>query len=98
MDANQFTAAGVTTPHRAIKRSQETFDQVLEFAGYIRYWNNLSADSVLPILNQEQGLQLVQAQADAKQTQPPPRYSESKLVKLHGVKEDWPTQHLRADH
>ncbi|MGB3613294.1 MAG: type I DNA topoisomerase [Elainellaceae cyanobacterium] len=56
--------------------------QVLEFAGYTRYWNNLSADAVLPALTQGQTLQLEQAQADQKQTQPPPRYSEPKLVKL----------------
>ncbi|MBD2234464.1 type I DNA topoisomerase [Phormidium tenue] len=60
----------------------EARGQVLEFAGYTRYWNNLSADSVLPALTQGQLLQLDQAQADAKQTQPPPRYSEPKLVKL----------------
>ncbi|WP_017296559.1 type I DNA topoisomerase [Nodosilinea nodulosa] len=60
----------------------EARGQVLEFAGYTRYWNNLSGDSVLPALTQGQGLQLDQAQADAKQTQPPPRYSEPKLVKL----------------
>ncbi|MGB5975142.1 MAG: type I DNA topoisomerase [Nodosilinea sp.] len=60
----------------------EARGQVLEFAGYTRYWNNLSADSVLPALTQGQTLMLEQAQADAKQTQPPPRYSEPKLVKL----------------
>ncbi|MGB3496554.1 MAG: type I DNA topoisomerase [Elainellaceae cyanobacterium] len=60
----------------------EARGQVLEFAGYTRYWNNLSADSVLPALTQGQPLQLEQTQADAKQTQPPPRYSEPKLVKL----------------
>ncbi len=60
----------------------EARGQVLEFAGYTRYWNNLSADSVLPALRQGQRLQLDQAQAEPKQTQPPSRYSEPKLVKL----------------
>lgn len=60
----------------------EARGQVLEFAGYTRYWNNISADAVLPALSQGQTLTLQQAQADAKQTQPPPRYSEPKLVKL----------------
>ncbi|WP_346294091.1 type I DNA topoisomerase [Sphaerothrix gracilis] len=60
----------------------EAKGQVLEFAGYTRYWNNLSADAVLPALTQGQALTLQQAQADAKQTQPPPRYSEPQLVKL----------------
>ncbi|MEM9908120.1 MAG: type I DNA topoisomerase, partial [Cyanobacteria bacterium P01_D01_bin.44] len=60
----------------------ETRGQVVEFAGYTRYWNNLSADSQLPTLQQGQPLQLKQAQADPKQTQPPPRYTEPKLVQL----------------
>jgi len=60
----------------------EARGQVLEFAGYTRYWNNISADSVLPVVTQGQALQLTQAQADQKQTQPPSRYSEPKLVKL----------------
>lgn len=60
----------------------EARGQVLEFAGYTRYWNNISADSVLPPLTQGQVLQLNQAQAEPKQTQPPSRYSEPKLVKL----------------
>ncbi|MGC1308586.1 MAG: type I DNA topoisomerase [Phormidesmis sp.] len=60
----------------------EARGQVVEFAGYTRYWNNLSADSQLPRLVQGQVLRLQQAQADKKQTQPPPRYSEPKLVQL----------------
>ena len=71
---------------RIVTQSGEAYwearGQVLEFAGYTRYWNNISADSVLPALTQGQALQLKQAQADQKQTQPPPRYSEPKLVKL----------------
>ncbi|MGB6013140.1 MAG: type I DNA topoisomerase, partial [Nodosilinea sp.] len=71
---------------RIVTQSGEAYwearGQVLEFAGYTRYWNNLSADSVLPALTQGQALQLKQAQADQKQTQPPPRYSEPNLVKL----------------
>ncbi|MBD1999361.1 type I DNA topoisomerase [Leptolyngbya sp. FACHB-541] len=60
----------------------EARGQVLEFAGYTRYWNNLSADAQLPPLQIGQVLQLQKAQADQKQTQPPPRYSEPKLVQL----------------
>jgi len=56
--------------------------QVLEFPGYTRYWNNLKADQQLPPVQTGQGLQCIQAQADQKQTQPPPRYTESKLVQL----------------
>ncbi|MGF1495704.1 MAG: type I DNA topoisomerase [Elainellaceae cyanobacterium] len=71
---------------RVVTQSGEAYwearGQVLEFAGYTRYWNNISADSVLPVLTPGQTVELSQAQADQKQTQPPPRYSEPKLVKL----------------
>ena len=54
--------------------------QVLEFAGYTRYWNNLSGDAQLPALQQGQALTLLNAGNEQKQTQPPPRYTEPKLV------------------
>ncbi|MBW4579901.1 MAG: type I DNA topoisomerase [Tildeniella nuda ZEHNDER 1965/U140] len=60
----------------------EARGQVVEFPGYTRYWNNLSADTQLPALQQGQPLILKQAAADKKQTQPPPRYTEPKLVQL----------------
>jgi len=56
--------------------------QVVEFPGYSRYWNNLSADSELPALQQGQLLRLQQAAHEQKQTSPPPRYSEPKLVQV----------------
>lgn len=56
--------------------------QVVEFAGYTRYWNNLSADVELPTLTQGQPLTCEQAAHEQKQTQPPPRYSEPKLVQV----------------
>ncbi|MDF5719832.1 MAG: type I DNA topoisomerase [Rhizonema sp. PD37] len=56
--------------------------QVVEFLGYARYWSNLSKDSVLPNVQQGQRLTLENAGDEKKQTQPPPRYSEPKLVQL----------------
>jgi DNA topoisomerase-1 len=56
--------------------------QVVEFLGYARYWSNLSKDTLLPNLQQGQMLNLENAGHDKKQTQPPPRYSEPKLVQL----------------
>ncbi|MBD2292591.1 type I DNA topoisomerase [Anabaena sphaerica FACHB-251] len=56
--------------------------QVVEFYGYAKYWPNLSKDAVLPLLQQGQALTLENAGHDQKQTQPPPRYSEPKLVQL----------------
>ena len=71
---------------RIITQAGETYwearGQAVEFAGYTRYWNNLSADSQLPTLQQNQAVTLKQAQAEQKQTQPPSRYSEPKLVQL----------------
>jgi DNA topoisomerase-1 len=54
--------------------------QVLQFKGYTKYWNNISNDSVLPTVQQGQPLNLNEAGHDQKQTQPPPRYTEPKLV------------------
>ena len=54
--------------------------QVIEFHGYSKYWNNISADTDLPLLQQTQPLTLQRAAHEPKQTQPPPRYSEPKLV------------------
>ncbi len=56
--------------------------QVVEFLGYARYWPNLSQDTILPNLQQGQMLTLTDAGHEKKQTQPPPRYSEPKLVQL----------------
>lgn len=56
--------------------------QVLEFAGYTKYWKDLSADAVLPMLNQGQTLSVENVAHEQKQTQPPPRYTEPKLVQL----------------
>ena len=54
--------------------------QVIEFHGYSKYWNNLTSDAELPVLQQAQPLSLQQAAHEQKQTQPLPRYSEPKLV------------------
>ncbi len=71
---------------RIVTQSGEAYwearGQAVEFAGYTRYWNNLSADSQLPTLQLDQALTLQQAEAEQKQTQPPPRYTEPKLVQL----------------
>ncbi|MBD2353321.1 type I DNA topoisomerase [Tolypothrix sp. FACHB-123] len=56
--------------------------QVVEFLGYARYWPNLGKDTILPALQQGQMLTLADAGHEKKQTQPPPRYSEPKLVQL----------------
>ena len=56
--------------------------QLVVFAGYTRYWNNLKADAELPSVQQGQAVTLQQAAHEQKQTQPPPRYSEPKLVQM----------------
>lgn len=60
----------------------EARGQVLLFPGYTIYWQNISGDSQLPTVKQGQPLQLKKASADKKQTQPPPSYTEPKLVQL----------------
>ena len=56
--------------------------QVVTFLGYARYWKDLNADSHLPVINTGQLLTCQQASQEKKQTQPPPRYSEPKLIQL----------------
>jgi DNA topoisomerase-1 len=56
--------------------------QIVKFKGYAKYWKNLSADCQLPSLKQGQSLNVNNASHEKKQTQPPPRYSEPKLVQL----------------
>jgi DNA topoisomerase I len=67
---------------RAGETHWEARGQVLTFAGYTKYWNNISADNQLPKLERGQALNLKKAESEAKQTQPPPRYTEPKLVQL----------------
>lgn len=56
--------------------------QVVAFSGYSRYWNDLSKDSQLPKVQQQQMLTLKDASSEKKQTQPLPRYTEPKLVQV----------------
>ncbi|MGI0484174.1 type I DNA topoisomerase [Pantanalinema rosaneae CENA516] len=54
--------------------------QVVEFAGFAKYWRSIGADTELPIVQPGQSLTVKQAAHEQKQTQPPPRYSEAQLV------------------
>ncbi|HEY9779019.1 MAG TPA: type I DNA topoisomerase [Leptolyngbyaceae cyanobacterium] len=67
-----------------LSRSKDVFwqarGQVVTFRGYTVYWNDISSDSQLPIVQQGQQLTLKQANAEKKQTVPPSRYTEPKLV------------------
>jgi len=60
----------------------EARGMMVEFPGYTFYWNNLDKASQLPLVEKGQTLQVQEAGHDQKQTQPPPRYSEAKLVQL----------------
>lgn len=55
---------------------------MLEFPGYAKYWKDISGDTVLPSLQPLQPLTAANVSHEQKQTQPPPRYSEPKLVQL----------------
>ncbi|PSF33340.1 type I DNA topoisomerase [Aphanothece hegewaldii CCALA 016] len=56
--------------------------QIVTFAGYAKYWKDITADSVLPQVSPKQPLNLEEASHEKKQTQPPPRYTEAKLVQV----------------
>ncbi len=58
----------------------EARGQVVEFEGYARYWNNLKGNQTLPEVSSGQVLEPSGMQADQRQTVPPPRYSEARLV------------------
>ena len=69
---------------RIVTQSGITFwqakGQVLAYEGYTRYWNDISGDSQLPVVQHGQALTLKCAGSEKRQTQPPARYSEPKLV------------------
>ena len=56
--------------------------QVVKFFGYARYWKDLGKDSQLPQVREGDPLHLERADSERKMTQPPPRYSEAKLVQV----------------
>ena len=55
---------------------------IVEFLGYAKYWKNLGSDKILPQVRSGQQLSLEKADSEEKVTQPPPRYSEPKLVQV----------------
>lgn len=55
--------------------------RVLE-PGYLIFWKNIENEHELPRLCEGQELKLMDIKIEKKTTQPPPRYSESKLVQL----------------
>lgn len=60
----------------------EARGMMVEFPGYTFYWNNLDKASQLPTLTVKQTLNLLDAEHEQKQTQPPSRYTEARLVQL----------------
>ncbi len=56
--------------------------QVLKFAGYMRYWKDFGGNSELPKVLEGDNLTLEKADSEKRMTQPPPRYSEAKLVQV----------------
>lgn len=60
----------------------EARGMMVEFPGYTFYWNNLDKAKQLPVLQKDQSVTLGQASHEQKQTQPPSRYTEARLVQL----------------
>ncbi|MBI3543755.1 MAG: type I DNA topoisomerase [Deltaproteobacteria bacterium] len=50
--------------------------------GYLRFWKNLEEEKQLPLVQQGQKLKLDDVKTASRETQPPPRYSEPRLVQL----------------
>lgn len=67
---------------RSLTANFEARGQQLLIPGYTRYWKDIDADTFLPALSEGESLSLERAGADKKQTQPPPRYTEPKLVQV----------------
>lgn len=50
--------------------------------GYLKFWKNMESEKELPVLKAGQKLDFLRVETERKTTQPPPRYSEPKLVQL----------------
>jgi DNA topoisomerase-1 len=87
---------------RIVTQSGEAYwearGQVLEFAGYTRYWNNISADSVLPALTQGQApaARPGPGGSEADPTATPLQRTEA--GEADGAKGHWSPQHLCPHH
>ena len=55
--------------------------RVLE-EGYLKFWRNIDDDVELPAVQLKETLKLRGIKTEIKETQPPPRYSEAKLIQL----------------
>jgi DNA topoisomerase-1 len=60
----------------------EARGMMVEFPGYTFYWNNLDKNTHLPTVEKDDLLTLLEAGHEQKQTQPPSRYTEARLVQL----------------
>ncbi len=56
--------------------------QVVAFWGYAKYWKDIGTQEILPDGSAGQPLHLKEASQEKKQTQPPPCYTEAKLVQI----------------
>ncbi len=64
-------------PTRWVARRSSVVDE-----GYLRFWKNTEDDQILPDVRKGQTLKLKAIKTEKKSTQPPPRYSEAKLIQL----------------
>lgn len=64
-------------PTRWVARRSSVIEE-----GYLLFWKNTEDDQILPDVRKGQRLNLKAIKTDKKSTQPPPRYSEAKLIQL----------------
>lgn len=55
--------------------------QVIQFEGFLKYWNNIKSAKDLPVVQTNQNLTLQQANFEKKQTKPETRFTELAIVK-----------------
>jgi DNA topoisomerase-1 len=74
-------AKSVVTLHASTTKWVSRGSRVIE-EGYLKFWRNIEDDVELPAVSVRESLKLKAVKVEKKATQPPPRYSEAKLVQL----------------
>lgn len=83
--ASQCRAAVLAKSKITIKAGPTTWiarGSRVVFEGYLRFWRNIDDDVELPAVQMGATLNLKSIVVEKKSTQPPPRYSEAKLIQL----------------
>jgi DNA topoisomerase-1 len=95
--ASQMAPAKMDSTSVEIKATQKSKEEnywlkatgsIIKFDGYLALSGSKREDEILPDLQEDENVNLIEVNADQKETQPPARYSEATLVKAleeHGI-------------